>query len=279
MIDINTYVKDQNALLDQAMTARLSCLWTALPGIVQSFDPVAMTCQVQPAIQGKVRSEDGTITLVNLPMLLDCPVVFPHGGGCSMTFPIKPGDECLVVFSSRAIDLWWQSGGVQPPVEMRMHDLSDGFVLVGAYSQTKVLQNVSTQAVQLRSDDGQAFFELNPETHNFTLTTPGNFSATVTDFTVDCQNFSVQCQSFSVQCSGCSINSETFDVTAGSSASITAPTIALNGQITGGGSGGATAMFTGHIEASGDIKAGEISLQGHVHGGVQPGGSDTGAAK
>lgn len=279
MIDINTYVKDQNALLDQAMTARLSCLWTALPGIVQSFDPVAMTCQVQPAIQGKVRSEDGTITLVNLPMLLDCPVVFPHGGGCSMTFPIKPGDECLVVFSSRAIDLWWQSGGVQPPVEMRMHDLSDGFVLVGAYSQPKVLQNVSTAAVQLRSDDGQAFFELNPETHNFTLTTPGNFSATVTDFTVDCQDFSVQCQSFSVQCSGCSISSETFDVTAGSSASITAPTIALNGQITGGGSGGATAMFTGNIEATGDVKAGPISLQGHVHSGVTTGGSDTGAAK
>lgn len=265
MIDINTYVKDQNALLDQAMTARLSCLWTALPGIVQSFDPVAMTCQVQPAIQGKVRAEDGTITLVNMPMLLDCPVVFPHGGGCSMTFPIKPGDECLVVFSSRAIDLWWQSGGVQPPVEMRMHDLSDGFVLVGAYSQTKVLPNVSTQAVQLRSDDGQAFFELNPENHNFTLTTPGNFSATVTDFSVQCQNFAVNCTKF--------------DVTAGSSASITAPTIALNGQITGGGPGGATAVFTGSIEATGDVKAGSISLQGHVHGGVTPGGSDTGAAK
>lgn len=265
MIDINTYVKDQNALLDQAMTARLSCLWTALPGIVQSFDPVAMTCQVQPAIQGKVRAEDGTITLVNMPMLLDCPVVFPHGGGCSMTFPIKPGDECLVVFSSRAIDLWWQSGGVQPPVEMRMHDLSDGFVLVGAYSQTKVLPNVSTQAVQLRSDDGQAFFELNPENHNFTLKTPGNFSATVTDFSVQCQNFAVNCTKF--------------DVTAGSSASITAPTIALNGQITGGGSGGATAVFTGSIEATGDVKAGVISLQGHVHGGVTPGGANTGAAK
>lgn len=261
MIDINTYVNDPNAWLDQAMTARLSGLWTALPGIVQGFDPVAMTCQVQPAIQGKVRSEDGTITLVNLPMLLDCPVVFPHGGGCSLTFPIKQGDECLVVFSSRAIDLWWQSGGVQAPVEMRMHDLSDGFVLVGAYSQTKVLPNVSTQALQLRSDDGQAFFELNPENHNFTLSTPGNFSATVTDFSVQCQNFAVNCTKF--------------DVTAGSSASITAPTIALNGQITGGGSGGATAIFTGSIEATGDVKAGVISLQGHVHGGVQSGGSKT----
>lgn len=265
MIDINTYVKDQNALLDQAMTARLSCLWTALPGIVQNFDPVAMTCQVQPAIQGKVRSEDGSIKVVNLPILLDCPVVFPHAGGCSLTFPIKPGDECLVVFSARAIDLWWQSGGVQPPVETRMHDLSDGFVIPGPYSQPKVLQNVSTAAVQLRSDDGQAFFELNPENHNFTLTTPGNFSATVTDFSVQCQNFAVNCTKF--------------DVTAGSSASITAPAIALNGQITGGGSGGATAVFTGSIEATGDVKAGEISLQGHVHGGVTPGGSDTGAAK
>lgn len=272
MIDPNTYVGDPNAMLDQAMTARLSCLWTALPGIIQNFDPVAMTCQVQPAIQGKVRSEDGSIALVNLPMLLDCPVVFPHGGGCSLTFPVKVGDECLVVFSSRAIDLWWQSGGVQPPVEMRMHDLSDGFVLVGPYSQTKVLSAVSTDSVQLRSDDGQAFFELNPQTHDFTLSTPGNFSATVNDFSVQCQGFSVQCNSFT-------INGSTCDVTAGSSVTITAPTIALNGQITGGGSGGASATFTGDINASGDVTAGSISLQGHVHGGVQAGESDTGGPK
>lgn len=264
-IKLNSYVGNENAMLDIALTGRLSMLWTALPGIVQSFDAQAMTCEVQPAIQGKIRDESGVIRLVNLPILLDCPVVFPHGGGTTMTFPIKQGDECLVIFSSRAIDLWWQSGGVQPPAEVRMHDLSDGFVLPGCFSQPNVLSAVSTNSVQLRSDDGQAYFELNPESHDFNLITPGNFNAQVKNFTVNCEAFSV--------------NANTFDVTATQSASITAPTIALNGQITAGGSGGATATFTGTINATGDVTAGEISLQSHVHGGVATGGSDTGVPK
>lgn len=257
MIGLNTYLGDQNAQQDQSINGHLASLWTALPGIIQSFNAQEMTCEVQPAIQGKVRNEDGSIALVNLPLLLDCPVIFPRGGGCSLTFPIRQGDECLVIFSARAIDLWWQSGGVQPPVEVRMHDLSDGFVLPGPYSQPQVLPSVSTSAVQLRSDDGQAYFELNPQSHNFTLSTPGNFSATVKDFSVSCENFTVNAQAIV----------------------LTAPTIELNGQITGGGSGGATATFTGDINASGDVTAGGISLQTHVHGGIQPGGSDTGAPK
>ncbi len=257
MISLNDRLRSPERQQDAYAVGREAMLWTALPGIVQSFDPQTMTCEVQPAIQGKVQNEDGTVSVVNLPLLLDCPVVFPRGGGCSLTFPIKAGDECLVVFADRAIDFWWQSGGVQPPAETRMHDLSDGFVLVGPYSQPQVLSGVSTSAVQLRSDDGQAFFELNPQTHNFTLSTPGNFSATVKDFSVSCENFTVNAQTIV----------------------LTAPTIELNGQITGGGSGGATATFTGDINASGDVTAGGISLQTHVHGGIQPGGSDTGVPK
>ena len=257
MISLNDRLRSPERQQDAYAVGREAMLWTALPGIVQSFDLQTMTCEVQPAIQGKVQNEDGSVSVVNLPLLLDCPVVFPRGGGCSLTFPIKAGDECLVVFADRAIDFWWQSGGVQPPAETRMHDLSDGFVLVGPYSQPQVLSGVSTSAVQLRSDDGQAFFELNPQTYNFTLSTPGNFSATVKDFLVSCENFTVNAQAIV----------------------LTAPTIELNGQITGGGSGGATATFTGDINASGDVTAGGISLQTHVHGGIQPGGSDTGAPK
>ena len=68
-----------------------------------------------------------------------------------MTFPIKTGDECLVVFACRAIDVWWQSGGVQPPAETRMHDLSDGFVIpVGVRLNAS---GVSTSRLEIRSDE------------------------------------------------------------------------------------------------------------------------------
>jgi len=137
-------------------------IWTALPGIIQSFDAAKMTCVVQPTIQGRQVTSKDEVKFINFPLLLDCPVFFPSGGGVTLTFPIAPGDECLVVFSSRCMDAWWQSGGIQPPAEARMHDLSDGFVLPGVRSQPRVLSSVSTSKAQLRSDDGATYVELDP---------------------------------------------------------------------------------------------------------------------
>jgi hypothetical protein len=155
-----------------------SKLWTALPGIIQSFDPVAMTCVVQPAIQALVRDEAGNLSPVNLPLLLDCPVQFPAGGGCTLTFPVKANDECLVVFASRCIDSWWQSGGIQAQAELRMHDLSDGFALLGFRSQPRVIGSVSSSAAQLRSDDGVAVVEVNPTSHAINITTTASVNLT-----------------------------------------------------------------------------------------------------
>lgn len=156
-----------------ALNGWQSKIQTALPGIIQSFDPQSMTCTVQPAINGQVRDESGALTGVELPLLVDCPVQFPAGGGCTLTFPVKTGDECLVVFSSRCIDAWWQSGGVQVQPELRMHDLSDGFVLLGFRSLPRVIGSISTTATQLRTDDGAAFVEVDSATHSINATTSG----------------------------------------------------------------------------------------------------------
>ena len=80
------------------------------------------------------------------------------------TYKVKPGDECLVVFASRCIDAWWQSGGIQSPAEARMHDLSDGFAIPGPWSQAAKIEGVSASAVQLRSDDGASCVEIEGRT-------------------------------------------------------------------------------------------------------------------
>lgn len=152
-------------------------LWTALPGIVQSFSAQAMTCVVQPAIQAQLRLPNGTFQLVTLKPLVDVPVIFPSGGGFTLTFPVKQGDECLVVFASRCIDGWWQSGGVQAPIEVRLHDLSDGFALVGPRSQPRVLSAISTTTTQLRSDDGAAYVEI-AGGHAVNIVAPGGVTIT-----------------------------------------------------------------------------------------------------
>ncbi|MDM9660779.1 Gp138 family membrane-puncturing spike protein [Raoultella planticola] len=152
----------------------------ALPGIIQSFDPGddnrPPTCVVQPAIRYIERDNDGNKETKDYPLLVDVPVIFPRGGGCTLTFPVKEGDECLVIFADRCIDFWWQSGGIQEPVDGRMHDLSDAFCIVGPQSQAKKISSISTSAVELRSDDGSAKLSLNPESGAISGTAPGGFN-------------------------------------------------------------------------------------------------------
>lgn len=149
----------------------------AMPGIIQSFDPVTVTCTVLPAIKGSDAATTGTES-ADLPLLVDVPVVFPRGGGVTLTFPVKAGDECLVIFSDRCIDFWWQSGGVQEPVDARQHDLSDGFAIVGPQSQAKKISGISANSAQMRSDDGSTYFELNPTTQTINIVAPGGFNVT-----------------------------------------------------------------------------------------------------
>lgn len=162
-------------LLRLAFTAMQTRIWTALPGIVDRFDAARMTVDVQPTINGRLRSPKGEISSVQMPKLLDCPVLWQGGGGVTLTFPIAAGDECLVVFASRCIDAWWGQGGVQDAGDIRMHNLSDGFALVGVRSLPRAFGVSSSEAV-LRSDDGETFVKLNPQGQLVQITAPGGIN-------------------------------------------------------------------------------------------------------
>lgn len=165
---------DPTTAMAMATRERQSQMWTALPGIIQSFDAEKMTCEVQPTIQGTLADpKTGEAKNVNLPLLVDCPVQFPSGGGVTLTLPIAADDECLIIFASRCIDAWWQNGGIQPPMVYRMHDLSDGFAIPGIWSQPRVLSGVSTSKAQLRSTDGLTMLELDPGSQRINLVAPG----------------------------------------------------------------------------------------------------------
>ena len=161
-MDFRERIGDSEESIRIALDSQQVGIWTALPGIIQSYDATRLTCSVQPAIAGISQSKDGTITSPQLPLLVDCPVQFPGGGGVTLTLPLKAGDECLVIFASRCIDSWWQLGGVRGRADVRMHSLSDGFVIPGVRSLPRALTNVTTATAQLRSDDGLTFIDLDP---------------------------------------------------------------------------------------------------------------------
>lgn len=118
-------------------------LRVSMPGIIDSFDAEKQTANIIPAIRKRVAGDNSRVKEEQEPMLLDVPVLFLGGGSSYLTFPVKKGDECLVVFADNNIDAWFQSGGVQNQVYPRRHDLSDAFAIVGFRSQPNKLDKVN----------------------------------------------------------------------------------------------------------------------------------------
>lgn len=221
-------------------------IWTAMPGEIISFDDGPMTCSVQVTLKIPVRAADGSVRSMAIPPLVDCPVQFPAGGQGTLTFPVSAGDECLVVFASRCIDGWWQSGGLQELAERRMHDLSDGFVLLGTRSRPRALPGFSRSSVQLRSDDGATYIDLNPTSKKVRIVAPGGF-----DVVAPLATFS-----HAVTITGL---------------------LTFVGGMVGSAASGAAAVFNGVLNVVGKVMAnGKRVDDTHTHGGVQPGNGGSG---
>jgi len=185
-----------------AFESMISRVWTALPGVIQAVTNNGNTVEVQPAINGRVRQLDGTYKPIQMPKLVDVPICWQGGGGATWTFPIATGDECLVVFSARCIDSWWQNGFVGPPnvqdskgnyvgpkgadgkavnplndpPEFRMHNLSDGFAIIGVRSMSRAFDTFDTTTARLRTDDDSCYVEFDPVNKKVNIVAPGGIS-------------------------------------------------------------------------------------------------------
>ena len=138
------------------------------PGIIESFDSSKQTVNVQLVIKELVYldvPEGKKLSSLQIPLLQDVPIILPRAGGFVITLPIQKGDECFVFFADTCIDSWWQNGAsdqdqagnfiAQEPMSRRRHDLSDGFAILGTWSQPNVLTDYATDALEIRTDDGQ----------------------------------------------------------------------------------------------------------------------------
>lgn len=104
-------------------------------GQIVSFNSAKKTAQVQ--ILFKRQLPNGTS--VSNPVLVDVPVFTMQGGGAALQLPIAAGDQCVVLFSDRNLDAWYQNGAEAVPMTSRAHDLSDGIALVGVNALTSLL--------------------------------------------------------------------------------------------------------------------------------------------
>jgi hypothetical protein len=182
-----------------AFESMISRVWTALPGVIQAVTNNGNTVEVQPAINGRFKELDGTYKAIQMPKLVDVPICWQGGGGATWTFPVAKGDECLVVFASRCIDSWWQNGFVAPngqvgadgkpvnlqnsPQEFRLHNLSDGFAIVGVRSKARAFSAFDATTARLRTDDDSCYVEFDPVNKKVKIVASGG--VTINNVTFD----------------------------------------------------------------------------------------------
>lgn len=165
MSDKNQNLSSLSTNIKQGIESRIKDVHTAMPGIIESFDPVKQTASIQPAIKRifkTVDAEKEILTPAALPVLINVPVMQPRGGGYSLTFPITTGDECLLIFCERSIDYWHQESGVKNPGAKRFHHLSDAIAYVGLSSIPKKVPNYDPDNIQLKKDDGTSEITILP---------------------------------------------------------------------------------------------------------------------
>uniref|UniRef100_A0A6M3KTK7 Phage protein Gp138 N-terminal domain-containing protein n=1 Tax=viral metagenome TaxID=1070528 RepID=A0A6M3KTK7_9ZZZZ len=120
----------------------------SLPGRVISYDQATQTAAVQPILRARFETPDGEAEAYRLPVLNRVPVLFPQGGGCSITWPLTSGDDVLLVISERSLAEWKanDSGDVSPR-DPRRFDLSDAVAIAGLSSPSAPLAQVLADTV------------------------------------------------------------------------------------------------------------------------------------
>lgn len=129
------------------------------PGRIESFDADTQTATVSLFIKrrqvGAVApsgNNPGDRTTADI-VLVNVPVIVLSGGYSKLTFPILSGDECLVIFSDRDIDNWFETGSAALPNSDRLHSLNDGFALVGIRSKLTQFSGYNQDGPELSNGD------------------------------------------------------------------------------------------------------------------------------
>ena len=141
----------QTELLEQAKNNAMMDVRVSMPARIVSFDPATKTASVEIGLK-MVNADD---TQSEYPPLVDCPCIFTRGGGFHLVHPYKAGDKGIVLFSDRCFDGWFQAGQVAPPMDFRVHSMSDAYFIGGA----DCLDNVSpivSDAMFIGKDDNSA---------------------------------------------------------------------------------------------------------------------------
>lgn len=211
---------------------------THYPGKILEFDPVRQVAKVRVMREQYNNQLHSLYTEYEFPILQDVPVQFPQGGGYFLTFPISPGDNCLLDFCDKGISHWKYHGkekigvfksGLPKADYFRAYNINDAVAMVGYNPIPQAIPNFNATSTELRNVG---------RTQRVTMLPTGNM-----------------------------------EIVTPSELDITAPETIINGNTTMNGNLHVTGKITcdDTIYSNVDVLAKTISLTNHLTTGVTPG--------
>lgn len=164
---------------------------TCYPAKIVSYDPATQmaTCKIQ--VEDYYVGIGYSYRKQEAPLLVDVPVMIPQAGGWMLTFPVKEGDDCLVLYAQKGYDQWLYSGasetgliGGRPTAEhYRAYDNRDAICIVGLRPVPRAIPNYNPDDMELRNES---------LTHRMTFKANGDIEVhTDTDVNITAQNTTI----------------------------------------------------------------------------------------
>lgn len=90
--------------LTEMAEGAVNSIHTAIPGTIESFDSGTCQATVKPSMMYKKPNGE----TIGYPSISGVPVYFPNGNmqDASISWPVKPGDGCLLIIAEQALDYW-----------------------------------------------------------------------------------------------------------------------------------------------------------------------------
>jgi hypothetical protein len=220
------------------------------PGIIDSFNSDS-TVNVRVGVtRKKIVGEE--VDYIEYPLLDRVPLCMPYGqfAGYLLTFPIKQGDPCTLLFSDCFLDEFQKTGRMSPPeangpknpkTTPRTHHLTDAICIPGFIANPFSVASWSEDGIEIRDMARNMFVRV------------GADGVTMTDgaATIRMENGRIH-------------------IAAPEGLHIDAPNFKVD-DISG------TGYVRGVMSADNFDTTAGFDANDHVHGGVEPGGGNTGA--
>lgn len=217
-----------------AFQSQANNMWTAIPCIVVAVHLDKQMVDIQPAINQKMK--DGTTR--ERPVIMGVPISFPVSKSAGFTFPIAIGDTGLAVFSMRNMDAW-KSGNGKPatPMNFAKFDKGDAIFIPGIQPTSIAVNNPAKRIWDHSTADAVLVNNIGTSLEAELRIKPDG--------------------SIMIRTSGAvSVECDTADVLANSSASITTPQLTVDAMNT---------TWTGNVTHTGTFSFNGVVFSTHRH--------------